>query len=125
MKSTGNMLIISVVIAVCLIAAQLAMSIPGRRKSYEIEPIITTSEYKTDAARAIDAYEQLMDRHMDFTEKHLQQVGLDCQAISMRLDDLSMRLARIERALGIAPVPETAVGRLTEINDVPGYNIDK
>jgi hypothetical protein len=110
MKPTRNMLIIGAVVAICLVVARLAMSIPGSERSYEVEPQVTSPEYRTDAARAIDAYERLMERYMDMTAKHLLQVGADCQAVAGKLDsldsrlaELSARLARIEKALGIEP----------------------
>jgi uncharacterized protein Yka (UPF0111/DUF47 family) len=106
MKSKGNLLVIGTVVVICLVVAQLAASIPGRGRTYEVEPVITTPEYKTDAARAIDAYERLMERYMDLAETHL----IDCQAVTQRLDsidakieDISKRLAGIEKAMGIDP----------------------
>ena len=111
MKSKMYILVVAAVIAACLIAARLAMSIPGRDKTYYgVEPEITTPEYKTDAARAIDAYERLMERYMDLAESNMQQAGADYQAVISRLDsldsrleDVSARLARIEKKLGIDP----------------------
>jgi len=106
MKSKGNLLVIGTVVVICFVVAQLAASIPGRGRTYEVEPVITTPEYKTDAARAIDAYERLMERYMDLAETHL----IDCQAVTQRLDsidakieDISKRLAGIEKAMGIDP----------------------
>jgi hypothetical protein len=114
MKSKGNLLVIGTVVVICLVVAQLAASIPGKPfdsaqgkgRTYEVEPVITTPEYKTDAARAIDAYERLMERYMDLAETHL----IDCQAVTQRLDsidakmeDISKRLAGIEKAMGIDP----------------------
>ena len=71
---------------------------------------ITTPEYKTDTSRAIDAYERLMDRYMDSVEQRFTQLTSDSQSaslqltsISAKLDDLSLRLSRIEKALGIDP----------------------
>lgn len=108
-------MIIGVVAVVCLVLAQFAVSIPGGEKSYEIESVITTPEYRTDAARAIDAYERLMERYMDLTARQLLQVGADCQAVTQRLDsldtrleDISARLAGIEKAMGIAPPQKSA-----------------
>jgi hypothetical protein len=138
MKSKRNLLAIGTVVVICLVVARLAASIPdkpfdsaspdnaqGRGRTYEVEPQITTlPEYRTDAARAIDAYERLMERYMDLTEKHLLQVGGDCQTTAVKLDSLdsrlneiSARLARIEKALGIDPngkasdSPRTLKGR--------------
>ena len=108
---------------VCLVVAALATSMPDKGKNYEVE-MITSPEYKTDAARAIDAYERLMDRYMDLSEKLFSQVGGDCQAVSTKLDSLdsriaeiSARLARIEKALGIDPnsVPASKTSVLPKI----------
>lgn len=94
---------------VCLVVAALAASMPGRERTYEVETI-NSPEYKTDAARAIDAYERLMDRYMDLSEKIFSKMGGDSQAVSTKLDsldsrlaDISARLTRIEKALGIDP----------------------
>jgi sugar-specific transcriptional regulator TrmB len=111
MKSKMYILVVAAVVAACLIAARLAMSIPGKdRNYYAVEPEITTPEYKTDAARAIDAYERLMERYMDLAESNLQQAGADYQVVVSRLDSLdsrleevSSRLARIEKKLGVEP----------------------
>jgi len=120
-------LVIGTVVVICLVVAQLAASIPGKERNYEVEPVITTPEYKTDAARAIDAYERLMERYMDLTEKHLLRVGSDCQTTTTKLDSLdsrlaevSARLARIEKALGIEPdANSAAVVRKPGANDTP------
>jgi len=118
MKQKRNLLIVGTVGVICLIAARLAVSIPDRpfghtqdrAKTYEVDPWITTPEYKTDTTRAIDAYERLMERYMDLSERYLVQSGIDYQAVTQRLDsidakmeNLSARLARIEKALGIEP----------------------
>jgi predicted Ser/Thr protein kinase len=88
-------------------AARLAVSVTGRdQMKYEIDPWITTPEYKTDTARAIDAYERLMERYMDLSESYLidsQSVAQKLESIDAKMDDLSARLARIEKAMGIDP----------------------
>jgi len=121
MKQNRNLLAAGAVILVCLVVAALATSIPGKERTYEVEAI-TSPEYKTDAARAIDAYERLMDRYMDLSEKLLSQMGGDCQTVSAKLDsldsrvaELSARLARIEKALGIKP----------DVNSTPKTKITK
>jgi hypothetical protein len=110
MKSKRNLLIISVVVVVCLAAAQLALSIHDghyNTDKYQVEAEITTPEYQTDTSRVIDAYERLMDKYMDLAE---WRIAADCQVASQKLDsidaklaDLSVRLSRIEKALGIDP----------------------
>jgi hypothetical protein len=93
-----------------LAAARLGISVTDKNRTYEFEQWITTPEYRTDAARAIDAYERLMERYMDLAEGNLLQVGGDCQAVAIKLDSLDLRLTeisdrltRIEKALGIDP----------------------
>ena len=119
MKQNRNLLAAGAVILVCLVVAALATSIPGKERNYEVE-MITSPEYKTDAARAIDAYERLMDRYMDLSEKLLSQMGGDCQAVAAKLDsldsriaELSARLAGIEKTIGIKPdvngTPQTKI----------------
>ncbi len=119
MKQKRNLLAISICGAAGLIVAWFATAIPGKESTYEVEPWITVPEYRTDAARAIDAYERLMERHMDLTGKCLLQFGGDCQTIMQKLDGLdsrlsevSARLTRIEESLGIEPYagPASLVG---------------
>jgi len=110
MKQNRYLLVTCVVAAVCLIAAAVSTAIPENGKKYEIDTVVDVQGYKTDAAHAIDAYERLMDRYMDLSEKLISTTGSDCQAVSTKLDsldsrlaDISTRLARIEKSLGIDP----------------------
>jgi hypothetical protein len=110
MKQNKYLLVIGLVIVVCLIAAAVSTAIPGKGEKYDVDTVVDVPAYKTDAARAIDAYERLMDRYMDLSEKLISQTGSDCQTISTKLDsfdsrlaDIAMRLTRIEKALGIDP----------------------
>jgi hypothetical protein len=110
MKKNRYLLVTGAVSVICLIAAAVSTAIPDNSQKYEVDTIVDVSEYKTDAARAIDAYERLMDRYMDLSEKLTSQVGSDRQAVSTKLDlldsrlaDISTRLTRIENALGIDP----------------------
>jgi len=113
MKRNRYLLVTGAVALVCLIAAAVSTAIPDNGKKYEIDTVVDVPEYKTDAARAIDAYERLMDKYMDLSEKIISKVGGDSQAVSAKLDsldsrlaDISTRLARIEKALGIDPNSE-------------------
>jgi predicted nucleic acid-binding Zn-ribbon protein len=63
---------------------------------------------RTDAARAIDAYERLMERYMDLTERNSMRINLGLKEVIKKLDsidnkltELSARIARIEKSLGI------------------------
>ena len=106
-KENKNLLVVGAVLIVCLIVIGFSSSIQGS-ESYEIKPEITLPEYRTDTARAIDAYERVMDRFMSLTEKNLTSINTDVKDISKKLIlidsklmELSNRMARIEKALGI------------------------
>jgi len=108
MKMSRNLLAVVAAVACCLVVIRLSTSIQGSQKTYEVRPHITVPEYRTDAARAIDAYERLMERYMDLTERNLFRVGTDMQdvvqklySIDDRLTQLFAGIARIEKALGI------------------------
>jgi hypothetical protein len=80
----------------------------GGEKTYELRPEVVLPEYRTDTARAIDAYERLMERYMDLTEMNMVRIGMDVQTFGRKLDsidsklvELLTRISRIERALGI------------------------
>ncbi len=112
MRTGKRLLAVAAVLSCCSVAVWLSTASQGSQHTYEVRPQISIPEYKTDAARAIDAYERLMDRHMGLTEKNLLKVGTDIQGIADKLDALdgkltllSMRIARIEQALGIAAMP--------------------
>jgi len=99
-------------LAWCIVLAWLSSASRGIEKTYEIESQIWTPEYRTDATRAIDAYERLMHRYMDMTERNLLGINSEIRvlagkldSIDARLSDLGTRIARIEIALGIE-VPE-------------------
>ncbi len=102
-------------IACCLIVIWLSTSIEGSQKTYEVEPQITNLQYRTDAARAIDAYERLMERYMSLTERNLFSLGTDIRDVIRKMDSiddkltqLCTRIARLEKALGIEPADVSA-----------------
>lgn len=112
-KENKNLLAVGAVLIVCLIMIWLASSIQGGQKKYEVRPEITLPEYRTDTARAIDAYERVMDRFINLTEENLTGINADVKDITKKLDlidckltELSTRMARIEKALGIEPADE-------------------
>jgi hypothetical protein len=118
MRTKKNLLVVSAGLACCAVVVWFSTSIQGVEKTYELRPHVTLPEYRTDAARAIDAYERLMERYMDLTEMNMIRVGMDVQDFGRRLDsidnklaEICARLSRIEKALGIEqpknPVEET------------------
>jgi hypothetical protein len=115
MRARRNLLVV-VAVFVCCTAVWFSVSLYGGQKTYEVEPWITIPEYRTDAARAIDAYERMMERQMDITEENLTRIGGDLKGVVERLDsinskltELSTKIARIEKKLGIEqPAPDPA-----------------
>ena len=108
MKTNRNTFVILVAIIVCSVLVWLSASIEGGQKTYEIHPNIAMPPYKTDLDRITDAYERLMERYMDMTEQNQSIVGSDLKyvvatldSIDSRMVELSVRIARIETALGI------------------------
>lgn len=114
-KGWPSPLTVGVILIACLIVVWLAGSIQGSRKNYEVRPEITLPEYRTDTARAIDAYERMMDRFIDLTGRNLTGINTDVKDIAKKLvlmdcklTELSTRMARIEKALGIEQVEESS-----------------
>ena len=106
MNKSKKMLVVGVVLIVCVIVIGFSSSIQGG--NYEIKPEITLPKYRTDTGRAIDAYERMMERFMDLTERNLTGINTDVKDVAKKLDlinhsltKLSTRMARIEKALGI------------------------
>ena len=107
-KTDKNLLVVGTVLIVCLILVGFSSSIRGGEDSYEIRPYISLPEYRTDTGRAIDAYERMMERFISMTEKNLGGINADTKDISkklvlidFKLTELSMKMARIEKAIGI------------------------
>ena len=101
-------MVVIAVLIVCLILIGFSSSIQGGDKSYKIRPEITLPEYQTDTTRAIDAYERVMDRVINLAERDLGSINTDIKEIAKqlvlidcKLTDLSTRMGRIEKSLGI------------------------
>ena len=108
MKTKMNLLVVAVVLICCVSVICFSGSIQSSQSTYEVQPNLTIPEYKTDTTRVIDAYERLMDRYMDMTERNIIGVDGDIQTIIARLDsidakltELNTRAARIEKSIGI------------------------
>jgi len=115
MKTNKNLLAVLAGLVACAVVVWFSTSSQGGERTYEVHPYITTPEYRTDAARAIDAYERLMDRYMDLTERNLNRIATNIRGISGKLDsidvklkDLFAQMMRIEKVLGAdRPKPST------------------
>lgn len=108
MITNKNLLAVGVVVVCCITVVWFSTSIQGGSKTYELRPQISLPEYRTDVVRAIDAYERLMERYMDLTERNSIRIGTDIKEVMKKLDsindkltELSARIARIEKTFGI------------------------
>ncbi len=108
MTTNKNLLAIGALVVCCIIVVWFSTSIQGNPKTYELRPHISLPEYRTDAARAIDAYERMMERYMNMTERDSIRISADLKeiikklySIDNKLSELSARMARIEKTFGI------------------------
>jgi len=114
MKSNKRLTIMLAVAGACFFVLWLSSSLGQSRRKYEVEAqVYGVPEYRSDAARAVDAYERLMERYMDLTERNLFAVSADVRTIAAKLDAIhtdvagvNARLARIEKHLGIPSASE-------------------
>ena len=131
MRTNKRLFAIGVGLVSCVFLVWLSTSIMGGEKTYEVQPQITIPEYRTDAARAMDAYERLMERYMDLTEGNLLRIGSDIQAVVRKLDsinarltELSARIARIEGALGLEQ-PKMQTPKSRQAKEAPKKDANK
>ena len=114
MTTNKSLLAVGAVVVCCITVVWFTTSIQGGPKIYELRPQIAVPEYRTDTVRAIDAYERLMERYMDLTERNSTMIGTDLKEVMKKLDsiddkltELSARIARIEKTFGIEqPKPQ-------------------
>jgi len=100
MKTNKNLLVVAAGLIICIAAVWICESIQGSETTYEVRPQIETiPEYKTDAARAIDAYERLMERYMTVIERNLNRSSNDVKGIAQNLNSITERLASIDAKL--------------------------
>ena len=108
MSTNKKLVAVAAAIICCAIAVWSSTSIHGSPNTYELHPQISVPEHKTDIARVVDAYERLMERYMDLTDRNSALMITDIKSIAASLDsinaslaELSVRTARIEQALGV------------------------
>ncbi len=122
MRTNRNLLAVATAIVCGVVSILFSTSIEGGSKTYEIQPRITIPEYRTDSARITDAYERLMELYMGLAEENLGKINAGVQDIVKKLDsidtkltDLSSRIGRIEKSLGIEQ-PQKPAEQKTEKN---------
>ena len=130
MTTNRNLLAIGALFVCCITLVWFSTSIQGDPKTYELRPHISVPEYRTDAVRAIDAYERLMERYMDLTERNSTRIGMDLKeaikklySIDDKLTQLSARIARIEKTFGIEQAePPAKIKPQSKAPDTKAHN---
>ena len=113
MNRNVRMCMLVAVIVFCLVILSLSTSVGQDHRSYEVPAqIYGIPAWHSDAAHAVDAYERLMQRYTDLTERSMAGVATDLAALARKLDTidarlttLDSRLARIEQHLGLTSMP--------------------
>lgn len=108
MITKKNLLAVVAAVVCCITVIWFSTTSQGESKTYEIQPRISVPPYKTDTVRAIDAYERLMERYMNTTEINSMRIDGDLKEVIKKLDsinnklnELSIRISRIEKTFGI------------------------
>ena len=119
MRTKKNLLLTVTALTACVILILSATSIRGSEKTLEIWHEYSSPEYQTDTSRVINAYERVMNRFMNITEKNLDKVESNVTRIALKLDsidrkltELLIRIERIEKALQITQPIEPAPNQL-------------
>ncbi|MFC1738038.1 hypothetical protein ACFL1G_03195 [Planctomycetota bacterium] len=99
MKAKHSIFLLATVVLGGFVVVWLSTSSQAGEEIYEIRPQISVPEYRTDAARAIDAYERLMERFMNITEKKLITVDTNIEDVTKKLDLIDVKLTRIDRRI--------------------------
>ena len=94
-----TVLVAGAVLVVCFMVFCFVTTIQGSQNSYEVKPPITISEQRSDAARAIDAYERVMDRFMNITQSNLSGIGTDVHNISERLVVIERKISELSEKM--------------------------
>jgi hypothetical protein len=128
MRSRRNLLIVLAAVTCCVVVIWLSTSIQGSPKTYEIRPTIGLPGYnpwepsgRTDAARALDAYERLMDHYIILAEENLFGINSDLHDVAETLETIDARLTRIETALGIPQPSPTAEEKAQPQLETPAH----
>ena len=108
MLKSKNLLAVGVVVICFTTIIWFSATTHGKPETYEVQPWISVPPYKTDTVRAIEAYERLMERYINTTERNSIRTNRDLKEMIRKLDTindkltkLSFRISRIEKTLGI------------------------
>lgn len=101
MRYRRRIVLLSVGIIVLLVSAVWGVETLEKRSTVEVRPVVRTPQYQSDAARAISAYERLMERYMSLTEANLIAAQTDNRELALRLARLETSLVRIEHKIDL------------------------
>jgi hypothetical protein len=105
-------------------------------KTYEIQADRVVDAYYGDMGRMVGAYERLSEQYLTLVQNQLNRMSDDVnqggqrlESIEKKLDALSMRLGRIEKALKIAdetrPAPKPAESQASRPVGAESYPAEK
>jgi hypothetical protein len=123
MKTKLNRLAVAIVLTCVTVAAWYAWGGPRRAaaETYEINPSVSVPYGyvpTVDNYRLLDLVEELIAQNND-TADQLAYIREKLDSVDGKLNGLTRRMARIERALGIQPPPPPVVARPKEPNQPP------
>ncbi|MFA5422782.1 MAG: hypothetical protein WC374_02885 [Phycisphaerae bacterium] len=111
MKTRRNFAFLSVILLACAAFFWLATS-HGVEKEIEVQTY-SLPEYRSDTARAIDAYQQMINRMLDDNQQNWANLQQQLNTINAKLDKIqgdidgiSRQIGRIEEKMGIEDKPE-------------------
>lgn len=111
MKTRRNFAFLSIILLACAAFFWLAASF-GVEKEIEVQTY-SLPEYRSDTARAIDAYQQMINRMLDDNQQNwanLQQqlntINAKLDRIQSDIDGISQKISRIEKKMGIEENPD-------------------
>jgi len=118
MRTKKNLLAVAAALIVCGVVICFSTSIQGGERTYEIHPEVAVPYGYTptiDTHRLIDLIEHLTAQNQQAIQERLSKMNRNLKGAVKKLDaihagltELSERMARIEKALGIEqPLPQT------------------
>lgn len=85
------------------------------KKTYEIQPQIPESLFKSDTTKALEAYERIVDRALDLNGRKLDMMDLNIRAMSDQLNRVESKLdLLLTHGLSIEATADKSVSRTKE-----------
>lgn len=102
MNTKRNIITTTIIIIACIATFWLSTS-DAVERSVEVQPRYSLPENRTDTARAIDAYQQMINRMLDNQERSAAATQAQLQEIIIRMDRIEKLLAKCANACGNRP----------------------